>query len=97
MTNGATNVKAVLMEYVPNVESLRNRKRINSLELNRWTWQMKEAIDYLHNKGCVWGDTKLDNILIRDEDIMLIDFGGGVMSGWVEQKHYESVIGNLLA
>jgi len=98
VTNDDANIEAVLMEYVPNAESLRDRKRIDNPELNRWTHQMKEAIDYLHNKGCVWGDAKPDNVLIRENgDIVLIDFGGGATSGWVEQKHYESVTGDLLA
>ena len=98
VTNDDANIEAVLMEYVPNAESLRDRKQIDRVELSRWTQQMKEAIDYLHNKGCVWGDAKPDNVLIRENgDIVLIDFGGGATSGWVEQKHYESVTGDLLA
>jgi hypothetical protein len=37
-------------------------------------------------------------VLIRENgDIVLIDFGEGLTSGWVEQKHYESVTGDLLA
>jgi serine/threonine protein kinase len=55
VTNDDANIEAVLMEYVPNAECLRNRKRIDSRELNKWTRQMKEAIDYLHNKGPVFG------------------------------------------
>jgi tRNA A-37 threonylcarbamoyl transferase component Bud32 len=98
VTNDDANIEAMLLEYVPNAETLRDRKRINSRELTRWTQQMKEAIDYLHNKGCVWGDAKPDNVLIRENgDLVLIDFGGGATSEWVEQKHYESITGDLLA
>jgi hypothetical protein len=96
--NDENNIEAILMEYIPNAESLRERKRIDNSELIRWTRQMKEAIDYLHHKGCVWGDVKPDNVLIRENgDVVLIDFGGGATSGWVEQKYYESVTGDLLA
>jgi serine/threonine protein kinase len=84
--NDENNIKALLMEYIPNAESLREKKGIDNLELIRWTRQMKEAIDYLHHQGCVWGDVKPDNVLIRENgDIVLIDFGGGATSGWVEQ------------
>ena len=98
VTTDNAKVETMLMEYVPNAKSLRDRERIDSVELSRWTQQIKEGIDYLHKKGCVWGDAKPDNVLIRENgDIVLIDFGGGLTSGWVEQNHYESVTGDLLA
>ena len=98
VTNDDAHVEAMLMEYIPNAETLRDRERIDSVELSKWTRQMKEAIDYLHSKGCVWGDAKPSNVLIRENgDIVLIDFGGGFTSGWIEEKHYESVAGDLLA
>ena len=98
VTNDDAYIEAMLMEYIPNAETLRDRERIDSVELTRWTQQIKEAIDYLHNKGCVWGDAKPGNVLIRENgDIVLIDFGGGFTSGWIEEEHYESVTGDLLA
>lgn len=98
VTNDDAYIEAMLMEYIPNAESLRDRERIDSAELTRWTQQIKEGIDYLHNKGCAWGDGKPDNVLLRENgDIVLIDFGGGFTSGWIEEEHYESFTGDLLA
>lgn len=96
--NDDAHVEAMLTEYIANAEAQHDRKQIDTTEATRWAEQMKEAIDYLHDNGFVWGDAKPHNVLIRENgDIVLIDFGGGATSGWVEQKDYESVTGDLRA
>jgi tRNA A-37 threonylcarbamoyl transferase component Bud32 len=91
-------VEAMLIEYIPTAMSLQEREKITVEEFNRWRKQIKEAIDYLHSKGYVWGDAKPSNVLIRENgDIVLIDFGGGATSGWVSKENYESVTGDIKA
>ena len=48
------------------MESLQDRKRIDGLELNKRARQIKEGIDNLHGKGCVWEDAEPHNVLIRE-------------------------------
>ena len=65
--DGSLESSGINVEYSTNVHGIRSKRRsLRNKKLNRWTRQMKEvqmkeAIDYLHNKGCVWGDAKPDN------------------------------------
>ena len=91
-------VEGMLIEYIPSAKSLKEREKITIEEFEKWKKQIKEAINYLHSRGDVWGDAKPANILIRDNgDIVLIDFGGGATSGWVARENYGSVTGDLIA
>ena len=91
-------VEAMLIEYIPSAIPLQEREKITGEELEKWSKQIKEAIDYLHCEGQVWGDAKLSNVLIRQNgDIVLIDFDGGATSGWVSKENYESVTGDIEA
>ena len=45
----------------------------------------------------VWGDVKPDNIMIEKESnhVMLVDFGGGFSTGWIENRLQDTEAGDL--
>ena len=44
-------------------------------------------IHILHKRGFVWGDVSPNNMIIdEDENVWIIDFGGGYTEGWVEPR-----------
>lgn len=62
----------------------------------RWAAQIRETITELHKEGIVWGDAKLDNVLLGKNDApWIIDFGGGHTPGWVDREKEETVEGDL--
>ncbi|KAI3393987.1 hypothetical protein diail_3348 [Diaporthe ilicicola] len=62
----------------------------------RWVAQIQETIKELHKEGVVWGDAKLDNILLdRDDTPWIVDFGGGYTPSWVDRGKGETVEGDL--
>jgi tRNA A-37 threonylcarbamoyl transferase component Bud32 len=88
-------IEGMLLDYIENAKSIRNIGSITCVECEKWTGQIRGAIEYLHRKGLVWGDAKAANVLIReDHDVVIIDFGGGMTKGWVDQENYESVRGD---
>ncbi len=41
----------------------------------------------LHAVDIVWGDFKAENMLAdEDDNVWLIDFGGGTTHGWVDEE-----------
>lgn len=53
----------------------------------KWVTQLRDIVDQLHDAGIVWGDAKPDNVLIdRNEDVWVVDFGGGYTEGWVPKE-----------
>ena len=87
-------VEEMLIEYIDNAQTLRNVEYISPDDFEKWMTQIRNAVDYLHNKGLVWGDTKAVNILIRDDgNVLLIDFGGGHTESWVDKENYETMQG----
>lgn len=62
----------------------------------RWAAQIRETVAELHKNGVVWGDAKLDNILVdKDDTPWVIDFGGGHSPAWVDREKAETVEGDL--
>lgn len=62
----------------------------------KWASQIEDIIEKLHDVGVVWGDAKPDNILIdRNDDIWVIDFGGGWTEHWVHPELANSMKGDL--
>ena len=62
------------------------RIRANDAPANvrrRWTDQISQSLQVLHEHGIVWSDAKAENILIDQEDnAWIIDFGGSYTLGW---------------
>ncbi|KAK8106635.1 hypothetical protein PG999_009994 [Apiospora kogelbergensis] len=62
----------------------------------RWAHDLTEMVAALHRAGCVWGDAKPENVLIdNNDDVWLIDFGGGYTHGWVDEERQCTKEGDL--
>lgn len=62
----------------------------------RWAAQIRETMEELHKEGVVWGDAKLDNVLLyKDNTPWVIDFEGGYTPGWVDRERGGTVEGGL--
>ena len=85
----------MLTGYIDNAHSLRKMDRISRDDYEKWTSQIKEAIEYLHQRNLVWGDAKAGNVLIdNDGNTILIDFEGGVTKDQVDKEYYETCEGD---
>lgn len=62
----------------------------------RWAAQTQETMKELHEEGVVWGDAKLDNVLLdKDDTPWIVDFGGGYTPGWVDREKGGTMEGDL--
>ncbi|KAB5583456.1 hypothetical protein GE09DRAFT_1078968 [Coniochaeta sp. 2T2.1] len=62
----------------------------------KWMDQLEAALTELHKAGIVWGDAKAENVLVdREENVWIIDFGGGYTEGWVERQMAGTMEGDL--
>jgi len=55
---------------------------IDQDRLRMWTWQLLEALRYLHGLGIVHGDIKASNILVFSDRLKLTDFSLARLEGW---------------
>ncbi|RAL11203.1 uncharacterized protein BO97DRAFT_347904 [Aspergillus homomorphus CBS 101889] len=97
---GSSRISGILLEYIEHRDSLGYVDVLNTPLSTRMKWanQVQEMITVLHAAGIVWGDAKPDNILVdADENLWIIDFGGGYTHGWVEKENEESVEGDMQA
>jgi tRNA A-37 threonylcarbamoyl transferase component Bud32 len=63
-----------------------------------WASQIEYTVTELHKRNILWKDAKPDNIIIdEDDNVWLIDFGGGFTEPWVDMELYESCEGDLQA
>lgn len=68
-----------------------------SVRIN-WINQIRNMIEKLHAAGIVWGDAKPDNILVgADDNLWIIDFGGGYTHGWVDEDKEGTMEGDSQA
>jgi hypothetical protein len=72
-------------------------RRDDSISLRkRWYNDVTRMLSLLHSASIVWGDFKPENMLVDEEDnIWLIDFGGGVTDGWVDGENMETERGDM--
>jgi Protein kinase domain len=62
----------------------------------RWYDTVVQTVKILHSDNIIWGDVKADNVLIdRQQNAWLIDFGGGVTWGWVDEEFEGTKQGDL--
>ncbi|KAL2367996.1 hypothetical protein BDBG_08155 [Blastomyces gilchristii SLH14081] len=61
----------------------------------KWAGQLTATLNHLHRGGVIWGDAKAANVLIDvNNDLWVIDFGGGYSQGWVEKEKAETIDGD---
>ena len=62
-----------------------------------WSWQLLQAVAFLHRQGVCHRDISLENILLNGGDIRLMDFGQAVCSqsstGWALHRNWTTGIG----
>ena len=93
--NADGKVDGMLTAWIENARPISEIEIISVEEAAKWIAQIKNAVDYLHKNGLVWGDAKASNVLIREDgSLVLIDFGGGHTKGWVESDNYETIRGD---
>ncbi|KAI9670784.1 MAG: hypothetical protein M1817_003895 [Caeruleum heppii] len=91
-----------LMDYIQTTHKspdLSSRESIRTLAESRrkkWVSQVEDIVRGLHSIGVCWGDAKMDNLLIDlNDDVWLIDLGGGRTEGWVSKELQDSKKGDL--
>ncbi|KZL72953.1 protein kinase-like domain-containing protein [Colletotrichum tofieldiae] len=61
----------------------------------RWKTQISTSLEKLHQKGIIWGDVKVENVLIdREDNAWIIDFGGSYTHGWVDKEKAGTLAGD---
>ncbi|RMJ09585.1 hypothetical protein BHE90_005954 [Fusarium euwallaceae] len=61
----------------------------------KWSDQIRETVDKLHELSVIWGDGKASNVVVDQENnIWLIDFAGGWTKGWVDEELADSMEGD---
>ncbi|CAI6089117.1 unnamed protein product [Clonostachys chloroleuca] len=79
------------LQYVAHEEQSRKH-------LHRWANDLNNILGGLHKARCIWGDAKPENVLVDNEDnLWLIDFGGGYTPGWVGEEQQGTQRGDLEA
>jgi serine/threonine protein kinase len=71
---------------------------IPSERRQHWMAQIRQTVGRLHEIGLVWGDGKIDNVVVDgDDNAWLIDFGGGWTKDWVDRDLAGTVEGDRQA
>lgn len=78
-------IEGFLTPYI-NGTSLRCVKSASAKQRILWKREITDAILWLHGRHFIWGDVKPHNIMINaiTNHPVLVDFGGGATSGWVD-------------
>ncbi|OGM42550.1 hypothetical protein ABOM_007921 [Aspergillus bombycis] len=95
-----STISGILLEYINHRDILADIDLDNTPRHLRakWKYQLQDLIHRLHGAGIIWGDAKPDNVLVdADDDLWIIDFGGGITEGWVDKDKAESFEGDLQA
>ena len=62
----------------------------------RWCNDIEDMVRVLHQHNIVWGDVSGEKMVIDQEDnIWMVDFGGGWTEGWIDPENRESTKGAL--
>ncbi|KAB8201829.1 hypothetical protein BDV34DRAFT_228899 [Aspergillus parasiticus] len=95
-----SSISGILLEYIPHYNTLADIDLDNTPVsiLVRWKDQLQSMVHSLHSAAIILGDAKPDNVLVDvDDNLWIIDFGGGVTEGWVDGDKADSREGDLQA
>jgi len=62
----------------PLSEVLAGQKCLSTSFISHYSIQLCEIIEYLHEKGILYLDIKPENLMVKDDTLSLIDFGGAM-------------------
>jgi serine/threonine protein kinase/lipopolysaccharide biosynthesis regulator YciM len=68
----------VVMEYVEGetLEQMQEKGSLPLSQIQRYTFQLAEALEHIHSEGIIHSDLKPENIIIdKNDNIRIIDFG----------------------
>lgn len=83
---------------VCNMQDIRDISSISLTRRAKWAAQVTETVKLLHEIDVIWGDGKAGNALIdENDDVWLIDFGGGFSNRWVTKELTGTIEGDNLA
>ncbi|CAK9061286.1 unnamed protein product [Durusdinium trenchii] len=60
------------------VERQRDAGLLNEQQIKRYVWQILKAVDFLHSHNVGHRDISLENLLLRNGEVRLMDFGQAV-------------------
>lgn len=75
------NVFYLVIEYVKgkDMKTLFNKRPATEPQVRTYSEQLLGALEYLHNQNIIHRDIKPHNIMIHEDTVKLIDFGGAKM------------------
>lgn len=78
-TIGGAVKSYLVIEFIPgkNLREMFITQRAGEALVRKWALQLLSALDYLHKTGYIHRDINPKNILLKNEDVVLIDFGIG--------------------
>lgn len=96
MSLKAGHIHGLLLDAVNNHGSVWDRHKDPIALRKRWYNDVARMIAQLHEADIIWGDFKPANMLVDEkDDVWLIDFGGGMTEGWLDEKNKETKKGDL--
>lgn len=80
ITSNGNTKSYLVIEFIPgkNLRELFIISRATEEQVRKWSLQLLSALDYLHKTGYIHRDINPKNILLKNDDVVLIDFGIGV-------------------